>query len=82
MLFFPRCQVLLLPQIDFELHNSNVDADKRHLGVHLFYTEDCPSDYEPLGFVGGRNEIIKYPFNENWQKDSQPCGTMDGGWHT
>ncbi|PLN84714.1 putative meiosis specific protein Hop1 [Aspergillus taichungensis] len=56
--------------------------NKRHLGVHLFYTEDCPSDYEPPGFVGGRNEIIKYPFNESWQKESQPCGTMDSGWHT
>ncbi|PKY00797.1 putative meiosis specific protein Hop1 [Aspergillus campestris IBT 28561] len=56
--------------------------NKRHLGVHLFYTEDCPSDYEPPGFVGGRNETIKYPFSENWHKESQPCGTMDSGWHT
>ncbi|KAL2840559.1 HORMA domain-containing protein [Aspergillus pseudoustus] len=56
--------------------------NKRALGIHLFYTEDCPPEYEPPGFAGARDGTINYPLTENWQKESQPCGTMDSGWHT
>ncbi|KAL3492382.1 HORMA domain-containing protein [Aspergillus germanicus] len=55
---------------------------KRALGIHLFYTEDCPPEYEPPGFAGARDGTISYPLTENWQKESQACGTMDSGWHT
>lgn len=80
--FLPTLPSTVSPKCLPTTQSSNFNVDKRHLGVHLFYTEDCPSDYEPPGFVGGRNEIIKYPLNESWQKESQPCGTMDSGWHT
>ncbi|KAL2809897.1 HORMA domain-containing protein [Aspergillus granulosus] len=56
--------------------------NKRALGIHLFYTEDCPPGYEPPGFAGARDGTINYPLTENWQKESQACGTMDSGWHT
>ncbi|KAL2841808.1 HORMA domain-containing protein [Aspergillus pseudodeflectus] len=56
--------------------------NKRALGIHLFYTEDCPPEYEPPGFAGARDGTINYPLTENWQKESQACGTMDSGWHT
>lgn len=56
--------------------------DKRNLGVHLFYTEDCPSEYEPPGFAMSTDEMLKYPLNENWQRESQLCGDMDSGCHT
>ncbi|KAE8132254.1 meiosis specific protein Hop1 [Aspergillus pseudotamarii] len=56
--------------------------NKRNLGVNLFYTEDCPSDYEPPGFTTANNDTIKYPLNENWRKETQSCGTMNSGWHT
>ncbi|KAE8386892.1 meiosis specific protein Hop1 [Aspergillus alliaceus] len=56
--------------------------NKRNLGVHLFYTEDCPSDYEPPGFTTANKDTIRFPFNENWRKESQLCGTMNSGWHT
>ncbi|OOO10485.1 DNA-binding HORMA domain-containing protein [Aspergillus oryzae] len=55
---------------------------KRNLGVNLFYTENCPSDYEPPGFTTANNDTIKYPLNENWRKETQSCGTMNSGWHT
>ncbi|KAL4972544.1 HORMA domain-containing protein [Aspergillus desertorum] len=56
--------------------------NKRALGVHLFYTEDCPADYEPPGFSGARDDIIKYPLTNHWMKESQACGRMESGWHT
>ncbi|RAQ48013.1 putative meiosis specific protein Hop1 [Aspergillus flavus] len=56
--------------------------NKRNLGVNLFYTENCPSDYEPPGFTTTNNDTIKYPLNENWRKETQSCGTMNSGWHT
>lgn len=56
--------------------------DKRNLGIHLFYTEDCPPEYEPPGFAKSTNDTFKYPFNENWQRETQSCGTMDSGCHT
>ncbi|KAF7594337.1 DNA binding protein [Aspergillus hancockii] len=56
--------------------------DKRNLGIHLFYTEDCPSEYEPPGFTTANKDTIKYPLNEHWRKESQSCGTMNSGWHT
>ncbi|KAL4994987.1 HORMA domain-containing protein [Aspergillus recurvatus] len=56
--------------------------NKRALGVHLFYTEDCPPDYEPPGFSGAKDDIIKYPLSDHWMKESQVCGRMQSGWHT
>ncbi|KAL4985488.1 HORMA domain-containing protein [Aspergillus falconensis] len=56
--------------------------NKRALGVHLFYTEDCPPDYEPPGFSGAKDDIIKYPLTDHWMKESQACGRMESGWHT
>ncbi|RAL03820.1 putative meiosis specific protein Hop1 [Aspergillus ibericus CBS 121593] len=57
--------------------------NKRNLGVHLFYTDDCPPDYDPPGFNGAANDdMIKFPLNENWKRESQSCGQMDSGWHT
>ncbi|PYI11599.1 meiosis specific protein Hop1 [Aspergillus sclerotiicarbonarius CBS 121057] len=57
--------------------------NKRNLGVHLFYTDDCPPEYDPPGFNGAANDdMIKFPLNENWKRESQSCGQMDSGWHT
>ncbi|KAL4892689.1 HORMA domain-containing protein [Aspergillus ambiguus] len=56
--------------------------NKRNLGIHLFYTEDCPPDYQPPGFSAANNETIKYPLDDNWKKETQSCGIMDSGWHT
>ncbi|PYH35035.1 putative meiosis specific protein Hop1 [Aspergillus neoniger CBS 115656] len=56
--------------------------NKRSLGVHLFYTEDCPPDYEPPGFNGADDDTIKFPLSVNWKKESQSCGQMNSGRHT
>ncbi|KAJ9401058.1 hypothetical protein DTO282F9_2006 [Paecilomyces variotii] len=56
--------------------------NKRSLGIHLFYTEDCPRDYEPSGFTTAADERICFPCNEDWQKQTQSCGAMDSGHHT
>ncbi|EYE91024.1 putative meiosis specific protein Hop1 [Aspergillus ruber CBS 135680] len=55
--------------------------NKRNLGIHLFYTEDCPPEYEPPGFAKSTNDTFKYPFNENWQRETQSCGTMNSRCH-
>ncbi|RMJ22644.1 meiosis specific protein Hop1 [Aspergillus sp. HF37] len=55
--------------------------NKRSLGIHLFYTEDCPREYEPPGFATAANDTINYPLNETWRKESQSCGVMDSGFH-
>ncbi|RDW65864.1 putative meiosis specific protein Hop1 [Aspergillus mulundensis] len=56
--------------------------NKRALGINLFYTEDCPPDYEPPGFSGGKDDIINYPLTDQWMRESQACGKMESGWHT
>ncbi|KAL4908342.1 hypothetical protein BDW74DRAFT_99954 [Aspergillus multicolor] len=55
---------------------------KRALNINLFYTDDCPPDYEPPGFTGGKDDIIKYPLTDQWMRESQMCGKMESGWHT
>ncbi|OJJ40271.1 hypothetical protein ASPWEDRAFT_33619 [Aspergillus wentii DTO 134E9] len=56
--------------------------NKRNLGIHLFYTDDCPPEYEPPGFAVAPSDTIRYPYNENWRKESQSCGIMESGFHT
>ncbi|KAL4881940.1 HORMA domain-containing protein [Aspergillus karnatakaensis] len=56
--------------------------NKRSLGVHLFYTDDCPSDYDPPGFNGSKDGTINYPLTEHWRRETQPCGKMESGFHT
>lgn len=55
--------------------------DKRFLGVHLFYSEDCPSEYEPPGFARSTDDKLIFPHGEDWTRESQSCGTMDSGFH-
>ncbi|EFW21323.1 conserved hypothetical protein [Coccidioides posadasii str. Silveira] len=57
------------------------DTAKRFLHVHLFYTEDCPLEYEPPGFKNSALEDIRFPRIENWTKQTQSCGMMDGPYH-
>jgi hypothetical protein len=79
--FLPNLpSILLLCYIRGILANSSID--KRNLGIHLFYTDDCPPEYEPPGFTSAMNDVIKYPLNENWRKETQSCGAMNSGWHT
>ncbi|KMU87676.1 hypothetical protein CIHG_06069 [Coccidioides immitis H538.4] len=54
---------------------------KRFLHIHLFYTEDCPLEYEPPGFKNSALEDIRFPRIEHWTKETQSCGTMDGPYH-
>ncbi|PYH46883.1 putative meiosis specific protein Hop1 [Aspergillus saccharolyticus JOP 1030-1] len=56
--------------------------NKRNLGVHLFYTDNCPPEYEPPGFSGAKDDTIRFPHTDNWKRESQSCGLMDSGWHT
>ncbi|KAL2009742.1 hypothetical protein VTN00DRAFT_5549 [Thermoascus crustaceus] len=56
---------------------------KRYLEVHLLYTEDCPTEYEPPGFKRTTSgDSIRFPLNEFWCRESQSCGAMDSGYHT
>ncbi|KAL1859932.1 hypothetical protein Plec18170_001879 [Paecilomyces lecythidis] len=77
----PSTVILCYPDI-FILASNSLFPDKRSLGIHLFYTEDCPRDYEPAGFTTAADERICFPCNEDWQKQTQSCGAMDSGYHT
>ncbi|EFQ97393.1 hypothetical protein MGYG_00433 [Nannizzia gypsea CBS 118893] len=55
--------------------------NKRFLEVHLFYTENCPLQYEPHGFKPTKHGQILYPKDETWKKETQSCGIMDAGCH-
>ena len=52
----------------------------RHLKMHLFYTDDCPPDYEPAGFGASLDHGILFPQGE-WQRMTSNCGRMDAGFH-
>ncbi|KAK2757653.1 DNA binding protein [Arachnomyces sp. PD_36] len=56
--------------------------NKRFLGVHLFYSDDCPSNYEPPGFSPATDENLIFPHDEGWTKESQSCGTMNSAFHS
>lgn len=58
----------------------------RALGIHLFYTDDCPLKYHAYGFVdSGKytdDEIILFPERRDWTRTSLLCGRIDSGYHT
>ncbi|KAK2826886.1 hypothetical protein FQN49_007357 [Arthroderma sp. PD_2] len=55
--------------------------NKRFLEIHLFYTENCPKQYEPQGFKPATHDHILYPRDDTWKKETQSCGVMDSGCH-
>lgn len=54
---------------------------KRYMEVHLFYTADCPEEYEPPGFRSSSAGDLVYPHDDRWTKERQFCGSMDTGVH-
>lgn len=48
---------------------------------HLFYTDDCPPDYEPPGFQRADHGNLMFPRDDEWCKITQSCGNMDTGIH-
>ena len=63
------------------LEASHMFLGKRYMEVHLFYTEDCPDEYEPPGFRNSSAGDLVYPHDDRWTKESQSCGTMDTSFH-
>lgn len=61
--------------------STDNSSGKRYLEIHLFYTDDCPQEYEPRGFTPASHNHVVYPSNEHWAKETQSCGTMGGGFH-
>ncbi|EZF35487.1 hypothetical protein H101_00974 [Trichophyton interdigitale H6] len=55
--------------------------NKRFLEIHLFYTQNCPQQYEPRGFKPTTHDQILYPRDDNWKKETQSCGIMNAGCH-
>lgn len=53
---------------------------RRYLTMHLFYTDDCPADYQPSGFEASKDNAIFFPTAE-WKKVTADCGGMDAGFH-
>lgn len=80
--FLPNLPSIPIHFLNEYLRKLMLHSDKRNLGIHLFYTENCPPGYEPPGFSVAADHTIKYPLNDNWMKESQSCGIMDSGYHT
>ena len=55
--------------------------ETRFLNAHLFYTQDCPRDYEPACFQSCSDHDLHVPNNEVWQMQDLSLGSMDSGYH-
>ncbi|PGH02712.1 hypothetical protein AJ80_08809 [Polytolypa hystricis UAMH7299] len=55
--------------------------NQRYMEIHLFYTADCPPEYEPPGFRTAAHNNIVFPNDSVWSKEHQSCGAMDTGIH-
>ncbi|KAI9699993.1 MAG: DNA binding protein [Candelina mexicana] len=55
--------------------------DNRFLNIQLFYTDDCPRNYEPLGFEKCVDWTIYFPKDERIKRDTLKIGRLDTGFH-
>lgn len=77
----------MLPSMFSPVHSTikedlSLQADRRYLEIHLFYTDNCPQEYEPPGFNKASSDMICFPSNDLWRPEGQLCGRMDSGYHT
>lgn len=57
-------------------------ADRRYLNVHLYYTDDCPKEYEPPGFKPVHDLKQLWTSDNNWIKGTSTCGPSSLGYHS
>ncbi|KAI9777968.1 MAG: DNA binding protein [Candelina submexicana] len=55
--------------------------DNRFLNIQLFYTDDCPRNYEPRGFEKCVDWTIYFPKDERIKRDTLKIGRLDTGFH-
>ncbi len=61
--------------------NRKRGVDSRYLTIHLFYTEDCPTEYEPEGFQRCEDHSVLFPEGPDLLKQTTSCGQLDTGSH-
>ncbi|KAF2103810.1 DNA-binding protein [Rhizodiscina lignyota] len=55
--------------------------DRRFLSLNLFYTDNCPSDYQPPFFTESTEHTLKFPEGDGWRLQTVTPGSMNSGHH-
>lgn len=58
-----------------------IQPGRRNLGLNLFYTDECPSDYEPQGFVGCMDDDLCFPGGPGLARKSEKTSGLVAGAH-
>ncbi|OQE02092.1 hypothetical protein PENSOL_c003G03998 [Penicillium solitum] len=56
--------------------------NERSLGIHVFYTPECPGSYDMPGFADSRDNTIEYPRTSYRERTRRFYGSVDSGFHT
>jgi hypothetical protein len=67
----------LLSQRPIEL----IRAGRRNLGLNLFYTDDCPASFEPLGFTSCIDDHLSFPGDQGLARKSEEGSILVAGAH-
>jgi hypothetical protein len=54
---------------------------RRHVGLSLFYTTDCPSPYEPTGFSSCTDDALYFPDDHSLARESEDLSDLTTGAH-
>ena len=49
--------------------------------MHLFYTETCPPNYNPAGFLANESMSMTVPETDQWIVNTAALGAVDSGYH-
>lgn len=56
-------------------------TEQRFFKPKLFYTDDCPDDYQAPGFCAPKSTIVNFPMNEELEKKTYQLNSYNGGFH-
>ncbi|KAI9741347.1 MAG: DNA binding protein [Cirrosporium novae-zelandiae] len=89
----PKGKPVLLPDVKFEVERVvrllcvltqmlPRLPDKCYVNMYLFYTDDCPRDYEPPLFKQFEDDIMFLGEAPGWTRSTETCGQIDTGFHS
>jgi meiosis-specific protein len=64
------------------IFHADLLVESRIVSMRLFYTDDCPSDYEPQGFANYDGDSPYFRETELVKVLTQGCNTVRTGYHS
>ncbi|KAL1652339.1 hypothetical protein SLS58_000466 [Diplodia intermedia] len=55
--------------------------EKRYFKPKLFYTDDCPDEYQAPGFIPPKTAAVSFPQNDELVKQTHQLESYSGGFH-